>query len=206
MLFLIKNNLKYMLNILQKIKDIVMLQTVKLEQYEAKDGSILDIDKFETGGTINVINETENVPANGEYFVVKDDITYKINAKEGIIETIEEVPTDKPDESIADPVTEPVEPTVKAINEIPVTDMPTEPTEPTEPNVLDVKVKELEDKVNELAEILYELVKKINGEELKAEIKTEMKIEKLSKNETPKINNNYTVNDKIMNLMYNSKK
>lgn len=202
MLFLIKNNLKYMLNILQKIKDIVMLQTVKLEQYEAKDGSILDIDKLENGSIINVINETENVPANGEYFVVKDDITYKINAKEGIIETIEEVPTDKPVESIADPVTE----TVKAIDEIPVTDMPTEPTEPTEPNVLDVKVKELEAKVNELAEILYELVKKINGEELKAEIKTEMKIEKLSKNETPKINNNYTVNDKIMNLMYNSKK
>ena len=200
MLFLIKNNLKYMLNILQKIKDIVMLQTIKLEQYEAKDGSILDIDKLEKDGNINVINETENIPANGEYVVVKDNITYKINAKEGIIETIEEVPATEPVEPVADPVAEPA---VEAVDEISVTDMP---TEPIEPNVLDIKVKELEAKVNEMAEILYELVKKINDEELKTEIKTEMKIEKLSKNEAQKINNNYTVNDKIMNLMYNSKK
>ena len=188
-----------MLTILQKIKDLVSTQTVQLEQHEAKDGSILDIDKLEAGGLINIVSETENVPANGEYIVENEGISYKIIAKEGVIDSIEEVPAEAPVEA---PVTEEVIPVeaVEAPIEAPITEEPT--TEEVKPNDLEAKVNDLEAKVNELAEIIFELVKKMNGEDLKKEIKTEMKIEKLSKVSEIKENKKYTGTDSILYHMY----
>lgn len=186
-----------MLTILQKIKDLVSTQTVKLAQYEAKDGSVLDIDKLEAGGLINVVSETENIPANGEYIVENEGINYKIVAKEGVIDSIEEVPAVEPIEPAAIDVIP-----VEAV-EAPVTEPVEEPTtEEVKPNDLEQKVNDLEAKVNELAEIIFELVKKINGEELKSEIKTEMKIEKLSKVSEIKENKKYTGADSILYHMY----
>lgn len=184
-----------MLTILQKIKDLVSTQTVKLEQHEAKDGSILDIDKLEAGGLINIVSENENVPANGEYVVENEGITYKIVAKEGVIDTIEEVPAVEPIEPAAAADVIPVEAVEAPITEAPI-------TEEVKPNDLEAKVNDLESKVNELAEIIFELIKKMNGEDLKKEIKTEMKIEKLSKVSEIKENKKYTGTDFILYNMY----
>ena len=186
-----------MLTILQKIKDLVSTQTVKLAQYEAKDGSVLDIDKLEAGGLINVVSESENIPANGEYIVENEGINYKIVAKEGVIETIEEVPAVEPIEPAAATDVIPVE----AV-EAPVEPVEAPATEEVKPNDLEAKVNDLEAKVNELAEIIFELVKKMNGDELKSEIKTEMKIEKLSKVSEIKENKKYTGADSILYHMY----
>lgn len=184
-----------MLTILQKIKDLVSTQTVKLAQHEAKDGSILDIDKLEAGGLINIVSENENVPANGEYVVENEGITYKIVAKEGVIDTIDEVPAVEPIEPAAAVDVIPVEAVEDSITEEPV-------TEEVKSNDLETKVNDLEAKVNELAEIIFELIKKMNGEELKSEIKTEMKIEKLSKVSEIKENKKYTGTDSILYHMY----
>lgn len=185
-----------MLAILQKIKNLVAQDVIKLEQFETSQGQIVDIEELKVGSNIYIISETENQPANGEFMVNKEGINYKIVAKEGVIETIEEVPAEQPVEPV-EPVVE-AEPAVEAVDEIPVDEIPV-----TEPVEADSKIKELEDKINELAEIVYELVKKMNGDELKKEIKTEMKVEKLSKEKVEvKNQKNLTKAEVMLTYMY----
>lgn len=182
-----------MLAILQKIKNLVAQDVIKLEQFETSQGQIVDIEELKVGSNIYIISETENQPANGEFMVNKEGINYKIVAKEGVIETIEEVPDEQP----VEPTVE-AEPAVEAVDEIPVTEIPV-----TEPVEADSKIKELEDKINELTEIVYELVKKMNGDELKKEIKTEMKVEKLSKEKVEvKNQKNLTKAEVMLTYMY----
>lgn len=182
-----------MLAILQKIKNLVAQDVIKLEQFETSQGQIVDIEELKVGSNIYIISETENQPADGEFMVNKEGINYKIVAKEGVIETIEEVPTEQP----VEPTVE-AEPAVEAVDEIPVDEIPV-----TEPIEADAKIKELEEKINELAEIVYELVKKMNGDELKKEIKTEMKVEKLSKEKVEvKNQKNLTKAEVMLTYMY----
>ena len=65
-----------MLTILQKIKDLVSTQTVKLAQHEAKDGSILDIDKLEPGVTFRsaIFTELEKIKNNINVFLQHKDV------------------------------------------------------------------------------------------------------------------------------------